>query len=298
MTKKLAVAALAMNCLAAHAAGIQTDYVVTYLEDGHERVELGWWIQDTSGRTRLDIDEWTEIVDPVEHLTWRANSKRGRYNQARIAQPISSPLINSPGSLNGPGSREISRIDLGTREISGVKCGATLVEVFVSGGGFTTQIEFEACATEAFGFPFNVQFATRLQGSERTTELRNIFALTDAELEGRFRPAEDWKESRFEIARTTVAWTGLWPFTRPASKVTGTVLPLAATPTPPRTRLVAAAPRQRGAPRRLWRRRDCPLAVFTAARPTWPAAMAPVPCSTAERIGIDPAAARRIAQRS
>ena len=251
MTKRLAIAALAMNCLAAHAAGIQAEHVETYVEDGHELVEFGRWIQDASGRTRLDIDDWTQVVDPVEHLTWWANSKRGRYNQARIAQPIcpvehltwwanskrgrynqariaqpmSSPLIDSPGSLNGPNSREISRIDLGTREIDGVNCAATLVEVFVSGGGFTAQIEFEACRTEAFGFPFNVKFATRFQGSEHTTELRNIVALTDAELAGRFRPAEDWKESRFEIARTTVAWTGLWPFTRPGSRVTGTVLP-------------------------------------------------------------------------
>ena len=236
VTKRLAIAALAMHSLAAHAAGIQAEHVVTYLEDGHERVEIGRWLQDASGRTRLDIDDWTEIVDPVEHLTWRANSKRGRYSQARIALPMSSPLIDLPGSLNGPDAREIARIDLGTREIDGVKCEATLVEVLVSGGGFTTPIEFEACMTEAFGFPFNVRFATRFEGSEQTTELRNVVELTDAELEGSFRPAEDWKESRFAVVRTNVVWTGLWPFTRPGSRVTGTVLPW-----PPRQ-----PPRQRG----------------------------------------------------
>jgi len=70
VTKGLAVAALAMNCLAAHAAGIQTEHVVTYVEDGHERAEFGRWIRDASGRTRLDMDDWTQIVDPVP--TWAA----------------------------------------------------------------------------------------------------------------------------------------------------------------------------------------------------------------------------------
>ena len=228
MTKKLAVAAFAFSCLGAQGAGIQAEHVVTEIERDHERVEVGQWTQDEVGRSRFDIDEWTQITDPVERVTYRANSKRGRYSKARFARPsppMGSPLIDLPGSLSSPNSHEVSRTDLGTQVINGVECKGTRAVIIVSGGGFRKEIEFEAWMTEAFVFPFNVKFVTRSDGSEHITELRNIVELTDSELEGVFRPPEDWKESRFALTRTNVAWSGIWPFTRPGKKVTGTVWP-------------------------------------------------------------------------
>ena len=228
MVKALAVAALATGCLVAEGAGIQADHIVTHLEGDHERVEVGRWIQDQEGRTRHDIDDWTQIVDPIEGVVWRANSKRGRYSEARTkvpTLPMGSPLIDLSGSFTGPNVREISRSDLGTHEINGVECRGTLVEIAVSGGGFTQRIELEAWMTEEFMFPFNVVFATRSDDGEQRTELRNIVELTDTQMEGIFRPDDDWKESRFQMVRTNVAWTGVWPFTKPGTKVTGSILP-------------------------------------------------------------------------
>ncbi len=230
MMKKLVIAAFAaINCLAAHAAGIQAEHVVTHLEQDHERVEVGLWIQDEAGHVRHEIDDWTQIVNPTEHVVWSANSKRGRYSEAPLTfrmPPMGTPLIDSPGSLNAPGAQEVSRIDLGTREINGIECEGVLVELVVSSGrGGATRFEFEAWKTEAFSFPFNVKFSVRTQDGEQTTQLQDIVELTDAELEGRFRPDDDWKEARFQIVRTTAAWTGFWPFTDGGSKVTGTVSP-------------------------------------------------------------------------
>lgn len=228
MIRKLAVAALVVPGLAAYGAGIQAEHVETHLEESYERVEVGRWIQDQQGRVRHDIDDWTQIVDPIEGVVWRANSKRGRYSEARrrvATPPMGSPLIDLPGSLTGPNVREISRTDLGTQEINGVECQGTLVEIAVSGGGFTKNIEFEAWMTEAFIFPFNVVFATRSDGGEQRTELRNIVELTNTQMDGVFRPDDDWKESRLPLVRTNVAWTGVWPFTQPGTRVTGTILP-------------------------------------------------------------------------
>ena len=228
MTRFLAVAALAIGCLAARGAGIQADHIVVHLEDGREHVEVGRWIQDQDGRTRHDIDNWTQIIDPMEGIEWRANSKRGRYSEARrrvSTLPMGSPLIDLPGSLNGSNTREISRTHLGTHEINGVECEGTRVNVVSSHGGSRKQIEFEAWMTEKFIFPFNVVFTSRSDGGEQTTELRNIVELTDTQMEGMFRPDDDWKESRFQIVRTNVGWTGMWPFTKPGTKVTGTIWP-------------------------------------------------------------------------
>ena len=108
MMKNLAVVALAVGSLAAHGAGVQADHVVTDIEGDHERVEVGQWIQDDLGRSRFDIDDWTRIVDPVEGVEWRANSKRGIYSKARTrfpTDPMGTPLIDLPGSFDGPGSR-------------------------------------------------------------------------------------------------------------------------------------------------------------------------------------------------
>ena len=226
--KKLVSAALAIGCFAAHGAGIQADHIVTHVEGDRERVEAGRWIQDQEGRIRHDIDDWTQIVDPIEGVEWRANSKRGRYSEARrkvATPPMGTPLIDLPGSFTGPNVREISRTDLGTQEINGVECEGTLVEIAVSARGFTKNIEFEAWMTEAFMFPFNVVFATRSDGGEQRTELRNIVELTDTQMEGIFRPDDDWKESRFQIVRTNASWTGIWPLTKPGTKVTGTIWP-------------------------------------------------------------------------
>ncbi len=165
-------------------------------------------------------------MNPREGVMWNANSKRGRYSEAPIMfaiPPMGTPLIGPPGSMNGRGSQEISRVGLGTAEINGVECEGTLVEVVVSAGNRTMRIEYEAWKTEAFSFPFNMKFSVRSQGDEQTTELRDIVELTDAELEGRFRPDDDWKESRFEIVRTNVAWSG--PFALSGSKVTGSISP-------------------------------------------------------------------------
>ena len=112
MVKVLAIAALATGCLVAEGAGIQADHIVTHLEGDHERVEFGRWIQDQEGRTRHDVDDWTQIVDPIEGVVWRANSKRGRYSEARRkvpTLPMGTPLIDLPGSFTGPNVREISR---------------------------------------------------------------------------------------------------------------------------------------------------------------------------------------------
>lgn len=228
MVKRLVVAALTIGCLAAQGAGIQADHIVTHVDGDRERVEAGRWIQDQEGRTRHDIDDWTQIVDPIEGVVWSANSKRGRYSEARrkvATPPMGTPLIDLPGAFTGPNAREISRTDLGIQEINGVECRGTLVEIAVSGGGFTKRIELEAWMTEAFLFPFNVVFATRSDSDEQRTELRNIVELTDAQMEGIFRPDDDWKESRFQIVRTNVGWSGLWPFTKPGTKVTGTIWP-------------------------------------------------------------------------
>ena len=228
MVRGLIVAALAIGCLAAHGAGIQADHIVIQVDGDHERVEAGRWTQDEEGRTRHDIDDWTQIVDPIEGVVWRANSKRGRYSEARrkvATPPMGTPLIDLPGSFTGPNVREISRTDLGTHEINGVECEGTLVEVVMTGGGFTKHFEFEAWMTEAFFFSFNVVFTTRSDDGEQRTELHNIVELTDTQMEGVFRPDDDWKESRFQIVRTNVNWTGMWPFTRPGAKVTGTIWP-------------------------------------------------------------------------
>lgn len=233
MVKKLAISALATGCLAAHGAGIQADHIethrgVTPFGGDHERVEAGLWTQDEEGRIRHDIDDWTWIVDPIEGVEWRANSKRRRYSEARrrfATPPMGTPLIDLPGSFAGSNVREIARTDLGTREINGVECEGTLVEVAMTGGGFTKRFEFEAWKTEAFIFPFNVVFATRSDDGEQRTELRNIVELTDTQMEETFRPDDDWKESRFQIVRTNKTWTGMWPFTEPGTKVTGTIWP-------------------------------------------------------------------------
>ena len=73
-------------------------------------------------------------------------------------------------------------------------------------------------------FPFNVVFATRSDDGEQRTELRNVVELTDTQMEGVFRPDDDWKESRFQVVRTNVGWAGV-PFMKPGTKVTGTVMP-------------------------------------------------------------------------
>ena len=230
MVKRLVIAALALGCLAAHGAGIRAEHIVTHVEGDHERVEAGRWIQDQKGRIRHDIDDWTQIVDPIEGIVWRANSKRGRYSKARVrvpTPPMGTPLIDLPGSFSGSNVREISRTDLGTQEINGVECEGTLVELAVSGGGFATHFEIEAWMTEAFVFPFNVVFISRSDDGEgeQRTELRDIVELTDTQMEGVFKPDDDWKESRFQMVRTNVDWTGMWPFTKPGRKVSGSILP-------------------------------------------------------------------------
>ena len=228
MAKALVLVAMAANCLAAYGAGIRAEHVVTHVDGDHERVEVGRWIQDLEGRTRFDIDDWTEIVDPIEGVTWRANSRRGKYSETRVARPsppMGSPLIHAPGAFSGGGLRETSRTDLGTREINGVECEGTLVEIAAASGSFFRRMEIEAWTTKAFAFPFNVSFSVRSSDGEQTTELRNIVELTDPQMEGIFKPADDWKKTRFQVVRTNKAWSGLWPFTKPGTRVTGTIWP-------------------------------------------------------------------------
>ena len=228
MLKLIIAITFAICSLAIHGAGIQADHIVTHTEHDRQRVEAGQWIQDEFGRTRINIDDWTQIQDPIEGMVWRANSKRGRYSESRRRLPtipMGSPLIDIPGSLNSDNSREISRIDLGTRVINGVECKGTLVEIVVSSRGFNKKFELEAWRTESFVFPFNVLFIARDENGEQRTELRNIVEMTDGQLEEVFKPDEDWRKSRFPIVRANKVWTGLWPLAKPGSKVTGMPFP-------------------------------------------------------------------------
>lgn len=228
MKTRLAIAALSINCLAAHAGGLQAEHVVTYVDGDNEQVEAGRWTQDEAGHARFEIDDWTQIMNPTERVVWSANSKRGRYSEAPLTYlvpPMGTILMGPPGSMNGPYTQEISRVDLGTAEINGVTCEGTLLVVAISALNRTSRMEIEVWRTDEFGFPFNMKSSVRTEDGEQTTELRNVVELTDAELEGRFRPDEDWREARFQIVRTNTAWSGFWPFTRGGSKVTGTPFP-------------------------------------------------------------------------
>lgn len=228
MLKLISAVTFAICSLAIQGAGIQADHIVTHTEHDRERVEAGQWIQDEFGRTRVNIDDWTQIQDPIEGMVWRVNSKRGRYSESRRRLPtipMGSPLIDIPGSLNSDNSREISRIDLGTRVINGVECKGTLVEIVMSDRGFNKKFELEAWLTEAFIFPFNVLFVVRDDDGEQRTELRNIVEMTDRQLEGVFKPDGDWRKSRIPIVRANKVWTGFWPLTKPGSKVTGMPFP-------------------------------------------------------------------------
>ena len=228
MAKTLLVAAVTFSCLVAHGAGILAEHVVTNTEGKHQRVEVGQWVEDERGRSRFDIDDFTQIADPVEGMTWSANSKRGRYTTYPMVQhtpPMGSPLIYRPGSLNSHNSREISRVDLGSRSINGIQCEGTQVSVRVSSRSWVKQWELEAWHTEAYAFPFNVLFVIRSEGNESKTELRNIVQLTDAELAGVFEPPHNWKKSRLPLVRATASWTGVWPLTRAGTKDTTMVTP-------------------------------------------------------------------------
>lgn len=229
MTLKPIIAVTFAICsLGVQGAGIQADHIVTHIEQDRERVEVGQWIQDEFGRTRINVDDWTQIQDPIEGIVWRANSKRGRYSESRRrlpTVPMGSPLIDIPGSLSSENSREISRTDLGTRVINGVECKGTMVEIVVSGRGFNKKYELEAWLTEAFIFPFNVLFIVRDDNGEQRTELQNILERTDRQLEGVFKPDRDWRKSRFPIVRANKVWTGFWPLTKPGSRVTGMPFP-------------------------------------------------------------------------
>ena len=228
MLKPIIAVIFAVCSLAVQAAGIQADHIVTHIDQDSERDEVGQWIQDEFGRTRTSIDDWTQIQDPIEGKVWRANSKSGRYSESRRKLPtipMGSPLIDIPGSLSSENSREISRTDLGTRVINGVECKGTLVEIGVSVRGFRKTFEFEAWLTEEFIFPFNMLFVVRDENGEQRTELRNIVEMTDSQLEGVFRPDRDWRKSLFPMVRANKVWTGLWPLTKPGSKVTGMPFP-------------------------------------------------------------------------
>lgn len=219
---------LAILSGAAEGAGIRAEHVETHVDGNRERVEVGVWIQDEEGRSRFNIDDWTQIQDPVKGVVWRANSKRGRYSERRIrltTPPMGSPLIDMLGTLNSDNSREISRIDLGTRVINGVECKGTVVEIVVSGLGFEQKYELKAWLTEAFIFPFNMMFVVRDDNGEQRIELRNIVEMTDRELKGVFEPDTDWRKSRFPIVRVNKQWTGLWPLTKPGSEVMGMPFP-------------------------------------------------------------------------
>lgn len=228
MTKHLLAAAFVLNCLWVYGAGLQAQHIVTHIDSGSEKVEVGQWTEDEVGRSRFDIDDWTEIVDPIEGLVWRANSKRGRYSKKKVTVPVhpmGSPLIHLGRPLTGPNIYETSRIDLGTLVIDGVQCKGTLLTLEIYIKNRKEYIELEAWTTEEFIFPFNMVFKVRDQASEQITELRNVSTMTDAEIEGLFAPEPHWKESRFLVVRTNMAWTGFWPFTKPGSKVTGTLFP-------------------------------------------------------------------------
>ena len=226
MTKNLLVVAFTLCCFVVQGAGIQADHVVTDSE--RKRIEVGKWVEDEKGRSRFDLDDLTQIVDPVEGIMWSANSKRGRYTKSSIIHttpPMGTPLIHQPGSLNSVNTRETSRIDLGTRRINGVECKGTQVELRELSGGFSTRIEVEAWHTEAFAFPINVLFVMRSEGSEHKTELRYIVQLMDNELEGVFEPPADWKKSLLPLVRATATRTGVWPLSRRSTKDTTLVLP-------------------------------------------------------------------------
>lgn len=226
--KSIITVTIAVCSLAVKGAGLQADHIVTHVDGDRERVEIGQWIQDDVGRVRINIDDWTQIQDPIEGIVWRANSKRGRYSESRRRLPtipMGSPLIDIPGSLSSENSRETSRIHLGTRVINGVECRGTLVEIVVSGLGFNRKFELEAWLTEGFTFPFNVLFVVRDDNGEQRTELRNIVEMTDRQLDGVFKPDKDWRKSRFPIIRANKDWTGFWPISKPGSRVTGMPFP-------------------------------------------------------------------------
>ena len=228
MSKKLLGITLLLICFVADAAGLRAEQIVTYLGEGLEKTEIGEWIEDEEGRTRYNIDEWTEIADPIQGVVFRANSKRGRYSKKKVIyplRPMGTPLIDITSPIHDPGVWETKRTRLGTQKINGVLCEGTLVNYELDVAGRTEPIEIEAWTTDEFIFPFNMLFKLRTKDSEQITELRNVIMMTEAELEGLFMPSPHWKESRFLVVRTNKSWTGVWPLIRSGSKVTGTVLP-------------------------------------------------------------------------
>ena len=228
MLKKLLGTTLLLICVAPDAAGLRAEHIVTYLGERSEKTEIGEWIEDEEGRTRYNVDEWTEIADPIQGVVFRANSKRGRYSKKKVIyplRPMGTPLIDITSPIHDPGVWETKRTRLGTQKIDGVLCEGTLVNYELEVAGQTELIEIEAWSTDEFVFPFNMVFKLRTKDSEQITELRNVTTMTEAELEGLFMPSPHWKESRFLVVRTNRSWTGVWPLIRSGSKVTGTVLP-------------------------------------------------------------------------
>lgn len=226
--KLLCIGTFALTCAWVHGAGLQAQHIVTRVSDGFKNVEVGQWTEDELGRYRFDVDDWTEIVNPVQGLVWRANSKRGRYSKKNVLHPktpMGSPLIDTTVPFVGPDVYEINRIDLGSRMIDGVLCEGTLVNYDIALKNRKERVELEAWRTEEFIFPFNMVFKVRTKESEQITEIRDVVTMTEAELEGRFMPEPHWRESRFLVVRTNMAWTGFWPFTKSGSKVTGTMMP-------------------------------------------------------------------------
>ena len=202
--------------------GIIAEYIVTQskaLSDDNriERTIVGQYARDTHGRSKLSFDNTIVFQDPIEGLSWHANTVTGVAYQRRVNAATWSgrdrELVGSSGpsppqpELNSPplqayssqfSQEEYSVVELGLRTLGGVEQRGRRWTYSIPAGAIHNvrpiEIESEMWTTEVgvlgATLPVMVSSNDTLNGVH-TRELRNI---RTTDFDGSFfRPGDEFR---------------------------------------------------------------------------------------------------------
>ena len=203
-TTAATAAAIAMLSTAgSHGAGIDAEYVATStraLADGNtiEHETMGRFAQDDEGRTRFEVGNNIDIMDPMAGTRWTVDKRLGQAFRSEMPQRWQETV--DPGSTGGiirkmvgdasqiPASSELPEFDrptiadLGPATVNGLAANGTLykdtIQVGAMGNKEPMVVETEVWWSEDHGFRLPVKTEVRDPFNGHSVQvLRNIRTL-------------------------------------------------------------------------------------------------------------------------
>lgn len=195
------------------AEGIEGEIAVTIVREVGESDEIrqelsGRYWYDHVGRSRVELNGRTTIVDPVGGVHWTADGAgRAMVRELPEAPTPSGPSVRKFGTDKVPGFEFPStapdmqppeRTPLGTRTVEGFEAEGFMYRQIIPAGtwGNTDELVIEsevwsANLAEGIVLPLLSIMRSPLTGTT-TSELRGIKVLSDEEVARRFRPSDNW----------------------------------------------------------------------------------------------------------